>query len=79
MTTHSDKKDKLVNIKIAELVFQVQAGVHLVAELKKLAGLSPNDNLEQLVNGRIKPLDDNGKVEIHGDESFVVCGTGAAS
>ena len=79
MTEDSDKKRHLVNIKIAERVFQVLAGVHLVARLKEMAGLSPGDNLEQLVNGRIKPLDDNGKVEIHGDESFVVCGTGAAS
>lgn len=79
MTDSNDKKDKMVNIKIAERLFQVRKGTHLVAELKSLAGLSPNDNLEQLVNGRIKPLDDNGKVEIHGDESFVVCGTGAAS
>ena len=79
MTDSSDKKDRLVNVKIAERVFQVRKGSHLVSELKTLAGLSPGDNLEQLVNGRIKPLDDNGKVDIHGDESFVVCGTGAAS
>ena len=79
MTEDSDKKRKLVNIKIAERLFQVLAGFHLVATLKEMAGLSPGDNLEQRVNGRVKPLDDNGEVKIHGDESFVVCGTGAAS
>ena len=79
MTEDSDKKDRLVNIKIAEQVFQIRAGVHRVQELKRLAGLGADDNLEQLVNGRIKPLDDNGEVKIHGDEMFVVCGTGAAS
>lgn len=79
MTHDSDKKGELVNIKIADRLFQVHAGIHLVAKLKALAELSPQDNLEQLQNGKIVPLDDNGKIEIHGDESFVVCGTGTAS
>ena len=79
MTHDSDKKGELVNIKIADRLFQVHAGIYLVAKLKALAELSPQDNLEQLQNGKIVPLDDNGKIEIHGDESFVVCGTGTAS
>ena len=80
MTDHQDKKkDELVRITIAEQAFEVSSGVHPVAELKELADLGPDDNLERLEDDRIKPLNDEGKVNIKGGEEFVVCGTGAAS
>ena len=79
MTHDSDKNDKLVSVTIAERVFQVKAGPHLVSELEKLAGLGADDHLEEVVGGRLKPLDNGKKVEIHGGEAFVLCGTGAAS
>lgn len=79
MTHDREKKEELVTIKVAEHVLKLAPGIYLVAKLKEMAGLGPDDNLERLVEGRIKPLDDNGKVHIKGDEVFVVCGTGAAS
>lgn len=74
------KKGELVNIKVNEQLFQVPSGIYPVPRLKAMVGVPPQDNLEQLINGVVTPLDDHGKVEIRGDESFVSfpCSGGAS-
>lgn len=74
------KKGELVNIKVNEQLFQVPSGIYPVPRLKAMVGVPPQDNLEQLINGVVSPLDDHGKVEIRGDESFVSfpCSGGAS-
>jgi len=68
-----------VEVKVADVTIKIERGKHEVTKLKELAGLSDADNLEQLVDGRIVPVDDTGTVKIEGGECFVVCGTGKAA
>ena len=72
--------DKLVNVKVNGKLYHVPSGTYLVATFKTMVEVPPQDNLERLVNGEVKPLDDAGKVEVRGDESFVSfpCSGGAS-
>lgn len=74
------KKGELVNITVNGQCFQVESGIYPVPRLKAMVGVPPQDNLEQIINGVVTPLDDHGKVEIRGDESFVSfpCSGGAS-
>lgn len=51
--------------------YSVRRGRHTVAEIKAIDQIQPTDELEQVVDGRLKPLPDDGFVIIHGDEKFV--------
>lgn len=69
-----------VRITVNGKVFPVPPGEHQVARLKNQTGVQPQDNLEQVVDGQIQMLDDNGTVLIRGQEEFVtVPRTGAGS
>jgi len=45
--------------------------VHSVAELKKIAGVLLADELEEIIDGVLKPLKDDGTVLIKGCEIFI--------
>src|SRR5438445_13550790 len=49
----------------------VHRGHYIVSEFKHLVGVDPNRELEEVVNGEFKPLDDNGNLVIKGGEVFV--------
>jgi hypothetical protein len=69
-----------VRITVNGKVFPVTPGEYQVARLKNQTGVQPQDNLEQVVDGQIQMLDDNGTVVIRGQEEFVtVPRTGAGS
>ena len=60
-----------VKITINKLIKSIRRGRHLVAEIKKLGGVPLADELEQLVDGKLKPLADDGEVVIKGGEVFM--------
>ncbi len=62
--------DKMVEIKIDNKPYKVKPSKHLVAELKKIGGVKPSHDLDQLINGKLVPLDDNDYVVIKGGEEF---------
>jgi hypothetical protein len=50
---------------------EIQSREYSVAQLKIALGVDPSRELEQVVDGKLVPLDDNAKIHIRGEESFV--------
>jgi len=50
---------------------EIQAREYSVAQLKTALGVDPSRELEQVVDGKLVPLDDNAKIHVRGGESFV--------
>lgn len=61
---------KLVHIKINNNPFEIKPGKYTVAEIKKIGGVSPAHDLDQLINGQLVSLKDDGFVIIRGCEEF---------
>jgi len=59
---------------------RVKVGLYLVSEFKALVGVAPDRELDEIVGGHIKPLDDSDKIKIDGREKFIShvrCGSSA--
>jgi hypothetical protein len=50
---------------------EVHRGDYVVSEFKKLVGVDAARELDEVVNGELKPLDDNARIVIKGGEIFV--------
>jgi hypothetical protein len=61
----------LVPVTIDNRTVEIQSREYSVGQLKTALGVDPSRELEQVVNGKLVPLDDNAKVHIRGGESFV--------
>jgi hypothetical protein len=68
---HDDHGRDEVTITINNVPKTIHRGRNTVAEIKTLGGVPQADVLEQLVSGKLTPLDDSGAVTIKGDEVFV--------
>jgi hypothetical protein len=62
---------KKVSITINQKPFEVAPGVHTVADLKAVGGVPLAHDLEQVIDGKLMPLKDDGKVDICGGEQFI--------
>lgn len=60
-----------VKITINNTVKAIHRGRHTVGEIKNLGGVPSADELEQLINGKLTPLPDDGAVTIKGGEVFM--------
>ena len=60
-----------VAITIDNKTFTIHRGSKTVAELKQVAGIPPAYELEEIVNGKLVPLNDDQRVVIKGGERFV--------
>ena len=61
----------LVKIKIDKEHYDVKRGPHSVRSLKELGHVPESKELDQVINGVLTELPDNGTVEICGGEVFV--------
>ena len=61
----------IVTITVDTQPKEVHRGSHLVSELKTLVGVDASLELEQVIGGEFKPLDDNSRIVIKGGEIFV--------
>lgn len=50
---------------------EVPKGTYRVSQFKALVGVDPAKELDELVHGQLKPLDDNAEITIEGHEKFV--------
>jgi hypothetical protein len=66
-----DSASEIVRITINNVEYPVRRGRHTVAELKEIGHVPLADELEEKVDGTLRPLPDNGSVEIKGGEVFV--------
>jgi hypothetical protein len=60
-----------VNVTVDGVTKSVHRGSHLVAELKQLLGVDASKDLDELVNGELKPLQDTDRITIKGGEVFI--------
>lgn len=60
-----------VKITINSVVKTIHHGHHTIVEIKKLGDVPSADELEQLIDGKLKPLPDGGAVIIKGGEVFM--------
>jgi hypothetical protein len=61
----------LVTITVDTKPYRIHRGHQTVADIKKVAGVPLAFELEQLINGKLTPLADNGAVTIKGGEVFL--------
>ncbi|MBZ5494572.1 MAG: hypothetical protein LAO76_26910 [Acidobacteriia bacterium] len=50
---------------------KVQAGTYTVSDFKRLVGVDASRELDEIIHGEFKPLDDNAKITIEKHEKFV--------
>jgi hypothetical protein len=50
---------------------EVPRGDYIVSQFKKLVGVDAARELDEVVHGELKPLDDNARIDIKGGEIFV--------
>jgi uncharacterized protein YabE (DUF348 family) len=50
---------------------KVQAGTYTVSDFKALVGVDASKDLDEIIHGEFKPLDDNAKITIEKHEKFV--------
>ena len=60
----------LVKIHVNGIEKEISRGKHTVAEIKKIGGVPISHELEELIDGKLTPLDDNASVLIKGCEQF---------
>jgi len=60
-----------VSITINGTTLTIHRGHRTVAELKAAGGVNPAHELEQVENGQLRPLPDNGAITLKGGEVFI--------
>jgi hypothetical protein len=50
---------------------EVHKGEYVVSHFKKLVGVDAARELDEVIHGELKPLDDNARIHIKGGEIFV--------
>jgi hypothetical protein len=67
----AEKKPNQVSVSVDGVEQHVPAGTYLVSDFKRLIGVDPNKELDEIIHGEFKPLDDNAKITIEQHEKFV--------
>jgi len=65
------KKGKLVTVTVDTKPHTVRKGRYIVTDFKRLVGVDPSYQLDEVVNGQFVELKDTEKVSIRGKEVFV--------
>ncbi len=60
-----------VNITVNDTNYSIHRGRQTVVEIKNAGKVPLNHALEQIIDGQIVPLEDNGSVVIKGGEVFI--------
>ena len=69
-TPGQNNGQNFVEIIVNEDPYQIHRGKRSVAEIKTAGDVSLVDKLEQVIDGELVPLDDDGSVVIKGGEEF---------
>lgn len=85
MNGHLDKHDEnrehgeLVTITVNNVSHQIHRGSEPVSEIKRIGNVPQADELEELIDGKLVPLNDDAHVTIKGGEVFVSHGRAGKS
>ena len=71
ITNGTRKKGRLVTVTVDTKPHTVRKGRYIVSDFKRLVGVDPSYQLDQVVNGQFAKLEDIEKVSIQGQEIFV--------
>ncbi len=61
----------LITVTVDSVPKQIRQGRYPVSELKVLFGVAPELELDEVVDGEFRPLDDNGHVNVKEGDVFV--------
>lgn len=61
----------LVTVTVDNKPFQVQEGEYIVSAFKALVGVPASKELDEVIHGELKPLDDTQHIHIKGGEVFI--------
>jgi len=67
----AEHRKDVVKITINDSEKEIHRGNQSVVEIKNIGQVQLNYMLEQLIDGKLTPLDDNGSVVIKGGEIFI--------
>ena len=67
---HHHRKEE-VTVTVDGKPHRVPEGNYVVAEFKKFVGIDASKELDEVVRGELKPLDDNQHIHIKGGEVFI--------
>lgn len=62
---------KQVTVTVDGKRHNVLEGTYVVSEFKKLVGVDPSKELDEVVHGELRPLDDNQPIDVKGGEVFI--------
>ena len=60
-----------ITVTIDSVPKQIRQGRYLISELKKLLSVAPELELDEVVNGEFRPLDDNAHLNVKDQDIFV--------
>lgn len=60
-----------VTVTVDGVKHEVRKGDYIVSQFKTLVGVDAARELDEVVHGEFKPLDDNARIDIKGGEIFV--------
>jgi hypothetical protein len=61
----------VVIVTVDEDPHKIRQGTYVVEEFKKLVGVAEDKAIDQLINGKFGPLEDDAKLKIKGGEIFI--------
>jgi hypothetical protein len=70
-TPGESDKAEFVTVTVDGVEKQVPRGTYIVSAFKKLVGVDASRELDEVVRGEFKPLDDNATIDIEHHEKFV--------
>ncbi len=62
---------EVVTVSVDGVERRVPRGTYIVSAFKQLVGVDPSRELDEVVHGEFKPLDDNASITIEKHEKFV--------
>jgi len=68
---NTDDHRHLVTVVVDGRKHQVKPGKYVVAEFKRLVGVPPAKELDEVIDGKLTPLADGATIKIEGHEVFV--------
>jgi hypothetical protein len=68
---HGHHQKEEVVVTVDGRAHHLPEGTYVVSEFKRLVGVPPSKELDEVVRGELKPLDDNQTIHIKGGEVFV--------
>jgi hypothetical protein len=71
LAKHGHHHKKEVGVTVDGTSHRVPEGTYVVSAFKKVVGVDPSKELDEVVHGELKPLDDNQEIHIKGGEVFI--------